>query len=673
MLACTAMLVGCTSDDVIDNGFDEQKEVKYGNAYISLAITPSSNSSRSEGKNPGDEDGDAEDSKHHNVGTAQENAIKRVLVVLTQGTKNPDPTKPNGVVEYFETPATDFTITGDIRKLNKVYRMATIGKYKAMVVINPVPALNEAIQDLSDPADHNAVYNLIKDFYSGQASYVDSEDKKTYFMMSNKSYIEIDVKEEHNSETNPAGLDNDEIIEVERTISKITYRWKDALTKDLKGENVNSAITALGGNVYEIAVTGKAYNSVTARFWYEDADKNMKYALFNKASLGNTEYWVLFKDNVGELVLNGGQFDTADILGVYTATTELSKGYIGLDETVDVNDDADEKTIYEGGYVTDYVVELATITDLTQLVLAKGTSTDINDQYFVQLEKYQLINLSKSVYAVRHIADINYNEKQFGALGVQDYLVDPFTEGKNKWTSGSTDIDWFEAPYLTVINGATNLATGTELPKALNSNEEADGNGSQDITETQHNDLKTGAFLSYCFENAVAQSQQKFDLVTGIVFQGQMYDKDGNKITKAYSYSDDGGYTKTIYRTLQALVKDNPNLTYTKNGSSISLTENTSDVDAALVNGLEVYNEGKCFYYTAGIKHFDNYNDQQVGVMEYAIMRNNIYSLSIESIKGIGMSTLTPESGDIVEDQSAYITLQAKVTPWIVRFNEIEF
>ena len=654
MLACTAMMVGCTSDDVIENGFDEQKEVKYGNAYISLAITPSSNSSRSAGKNPGDEDGTAEDSKHHNVGTAQENAIKRVLVVLTQGVKNPDATKPNGVVEYFETPAEDFTSTGGVRKLNKVYRMATIGKYKAMVVVNPVPALDEAIQELNDPDDHNAVYNLIKDFSSNQASYVDSEDQKTYFMMSNKSYIEIDVREEHNSETNPAGLDNGEIIEVERTISKITYRWKDALTKDLKGESVNSAITALGGNVYEIAVTGKAYNSVTARFWYEDTNKNMNYALFNKASLGDTEYWVLFKDNVGELVLNGGQFDTADILGVYTATTNLSKGYIGPNET-------------------DYVVELATITDLTQLVLAKGTSTDINDQYFVQLQKYQLINLSKSVYAVRHIADINYTEKQFGALGVQDYLVDPFTNDKNGWTSGSTNTDWFDNPYLEVMNGATDLEKGIALPNALNSNEEADGSGSQNITEEQHNNLQTGAFLSYCFENAVAQSQQKFDLVTGIVFQGQMYDKDGNKITKAYSYSDDGGYTKTIYRTLQALVEDNPNLTYTKNGSSISLTENTSDVDAALVNGLEVYNEGKCFYYTAGIKHFDNYNDQQVGVMEYAIMRNNIYSLSIESIKGIGMSTLTPESGDIVEDQSAYITLQAKVTPWIVRFNEIEF
>ena len=656
MLACTA-LVGCSDDEVL-NG-NEQQEVKYGNAYISLAITPSTNSSRAAGTKPGDEDGTAEDSQHHNAGTEQENAIEKVLVVLTAGSTSTDVTKPNGVVELFDAPKTQFTETGGVQKLNKVYRMGTTGRYKALVVINPVPELLLTIEGYK--TDHAKVYDeIVNNISLENASYVSENDQKTYFMMSNRKFIEIDVKEEHNSETNPAGLGREDIIEVERTISKITYRISNPLT-------VNDNIKALGANVYEVDVKGTAWASVTAQFWYQDTDTNMKYAVFNKATLnGNGEYWVLFKDAT---VLEGGQFDEDDVLGVYTATTNLSKGYIGLNKEVDVNDDNDEATIYTEGYVTDYVAELATIEDVTQLVLTNGNKlNDIEDNFYVKLEKYQLINLSKEVYAVRHIADIDYTAKTFGALGVQDYLVDPYTSSKNAWTSGATDEKWFTSPYLTVMGNATSLAKGTDLPESL-----AETDKPQNITNQQHNTETVGAFLSYCFENAVAQEKQVFDLVTGILFQAQIYDKDGNKIPVVYSYSADGGYTKTCYRTLKELVKENPNLKYVKNNTKIALTENTTDEDAALVNGLQVYNGGKCFYYTAGIKHFDNYNNEQVGVMEYAIMRNNIYSLSVESIKQIGMSTLTPESGQIVEDQSAYITLQAKVTPWIVRFNEIEF
>ena len=61
------------------------------------------------------------------------------------------------------------------------------------------------------------------------------------------------------------------------------------------------------------------------------------------------------------------------------------------------------------------------------------------------------------------------------------------------------------------------------------------------------------------------------------------------------------------------------------------------------------------------------------GVMEFAIMRNNIYSLSIGTISEIGSATVLPTPGTVVADQGAYITMQAKILPWIVRFNDINF
>ena len=648
MLASVA-LVGCT-DDVLENGGNEQQKVKFGDAYISLAISPSTNSSRAEGAGYGDEDGDAESSDHTNVGTTQESAIDKVLVVLTAGKTNTTEGQTNGAVQLFTNPTADLTLQNGVHTLNTIYRMGQTGDYKALVVVNPVP---EVITEYNNnTTDHNTLYNTIVDKAVNDASYV--KDGKTYFMMTNKKEITIEVTEAHNSESTPAGLASDEIIEVERTISKITYRWTDPL----EGDGINEKITDLGANVYEIPVTGYAYQSVTEKLWFQDTNNNMKYATFNKAKLGETVYWVLFKDNAGDLALNGGQFEADDIYGVYIKTETTSKGYIGTGKQVD--DDAE----YEDGYVTDYVAEKEDIEDLTELVLERGTATAINDQYFVKLEAYRLVNLAKEVYAVRHIAGNDYTAKTFGALGVNDYLVDPYTSEKNDWTSGDTDTDWFNNPYLTVMGNRQSLTGATDLPEGLNEEEVADGEGSQTVGGSDHGNLsETGAFLTYCFENAVAADKQVFDLVTGIVFQGQMYDKNGDKISKAYSYSRDGGYTKTIYRTLRELL-DKEEIT--------GITENSTDEEAAKVDGLEVYADGKCFYYTAKIKHYDDGKDAEAGVMEYAIMRNNIYSLSVESINGIGMSTLTPQSGQLVEDQSAYITMQAKIMPWIVRFNEIE-
>ena len=66
-------------------------------------------------------------------------------------------------------------------------------------------------------------------------------------------------------------------------------------------------------------------------------------------------------------------------------------------------------------------------------------------------------------------------------------------------------------------------------------------------------------------------------------------------------------------------------------------------------------------------------NENGLGVMEFAIMRNNIYSLEIGTISEIGSSTVKPAISAPAEDTGAYIALTAKILPWIVRFNQINF
>ena len=69
----------------------------------------------------------------------------------------------------------------------------------------------------------------------------------------------------------------------------------------------------------------------------------------------------------------------------------------------------------------------------------------------------------------------------------------------------------------------------------------------------------------------------------------------------------------------------------------------------------EVYSEGRC-YYVYWIRHADDGNDKVISPMEYAIVRNNIYQLDINSVSGLG----TPEPDSNVEEVKTDIHVQVK-------------
>lgn len=72
--------------------------------------------------------------------------------------------------------------------------------------------------------------------------------------------------------------------------------------------------------------------------------------------------------------------------------------------------------------------------------------------------------------------------------------------------------------------------------------------------------------------------------------------------------------------------------------------------------GVSTYENATC-YYTWWVKHSND--DTKVGPMEYAIVRNNIYKLKVESVAGLGGDVPggTPESGDD-------IVIHVKVKDW---------
>lgn len=84
---------------------------------------------------------------------------------------------------------------------------------------------------------------------------------------------------------------------------------------------------------------------------------------------------------------------------------------------------------------------------------------------------------------------------------------------------------------------------------------------------------------------------------------------------------------------------------------------------------VKVYNGGVC-YYPYWIRHENNDDQHVIGVMEFSIVRNNIYDISVAEIKGLGLSEVDiPDPKQPDESGDAQLTVVLNVKDWVVRTN----
>ena len=74
------------------------------------------------------------------------------------------------------------------------------------------------------------------------------------------------------------------------------------------------------------------------------------------------------------------------------------------------------------------------------------------------------------------------------------------------------------------------------------------------------------------------------------------------------------------------------------------------------------YENGECFY-TYRIVHADDNDSNNLGIMEYGIVRNNIYRITINSFSGLGNPDPEPP---------VLITRNIECTIWVTPWNVIE-
>ena len=105
-------------------------------------------------------------------------------------------------------------------------------------------------------------------------------------------------------------------------------------------------------------------------------------------------------------------------------------------------------------------------------------------------------------------------------------------------------------------------------------------------------------------------------------------------------------------------------------GAGITIYQSSNDAD---------YGPGYYCYYYYWNRHNDNGLNGSMGPMEFCVVRNNVYKLSIDMINRLGHPRIpendpenpTPETPD--ESDEIYLAVRVQIAPWVVRLNGIVF
>ena len=292
---------------------------------------------------------------------------------------------------------------------------------------------------------------------------------------------------------------------------------------------------------------------------------------------------------------------------------------------------------------------------LARLDIAKGSETfeltdDKGAKYAsVTLDGYYIVNLPKWYYTFRHTAvlttlgepqwDVNAN---FGNVSdVNGYVIDPYFFKKQidatDFTNADKYYEHFAAGYSSVDQvkwSAFNAVSTT--PK-----------------------YKT----AYCLENCCLAPAQKNGYSTGVLFKAvvepnnNVYHLNTNGILTVVA--DKKNYPETLYYF-------NHNFYDSAEALSAAVTAQGEPLGKYQAKKFEKTDDGYRCYYKYWIRHLDNNQPTEMGVMEFGIVRNNLYRMLITNVSdlGDGVPEIVP---NIPDEGETYLKVVLNVKPWTVR------
>lgn len=518
----------------------------------------------------------AEDGDETDGGTTAESKVNSVLVVLapvnSEGAFNGDQ-----IVESVAgTELQKTTIGGNVAYVAPTFQLNANGEYKVLVVANPNQGIINAVTNANLTEKYAAVENYAYSYAGTGTNEMVGTDAEPSFMMVNQTESTVNV--ESNNKDNPKTV----TVNVERIASKITF----VPATMTAGENTYS-------NRYAVkVVTGQKEVEETREGYRMEGGVGYHMTGLNKAKL--------LSDNSTIWIQNGER-----------AFTQTENKYPGTNL---------------------FIYESITMPGKKDFDYVWTTNVDKEKNWYVQLDDYALVNLSKGVYAVRHLAKADFSAtKTFGLLdATYRWVLDPNTVAKNSENTSSIAGDYFYNKVAEVQAAEKDYA-GDASPLSY-----ADYFSTLPTAATEG---QVGTRLAYCLENVVKVDNQLPTMVTGIIFRAQIYNENHQAMGTIYKCG--GSY----YTTLEQMYSEHPGTTE-----------------------FETYNVGKCYYYSSDIMHSsdDDY-------MKKVIMRNNVYVLSVKSFTDMGSAEVKIPDGSEDHDKNFYLKLTSTILPWQVRFNNIEF
>ena len=292
---------------------------------------------------------------------------------------------------------------------------------------------------------------------------------------------------------------------------------------------------------------------------------------------------------------------------------------------------------------------------LARLDIAKASETyEVTDNKgakyaSVKLDGYFIVNLPKSFYTYRHTAVLTTLAEpewtvptNFGNVSdVNGYVIDPYFFKKTIDASGFTNSDKYYQNFAPEYGNADNVKWN-----AFNA-------------AKQTPEYKT----AYCLENCALAPAQKNGYSTGVLFRAVM-EPNNNVYHLGTSgnmelVTDKSKYPETLYYFNQKFYDSAEALS----AAVVAAGTATGQFQS---RKFEKTDAGYRCYYKYWIRHQDNNNPTEMGVMEFGVVRNNLYRMLITGISDLGEGTpeIVPDTPD---EGETYLQVILNVKPWIVR------
>lgn len=274
----------------------------------------------------------------------------------------------------------------------------------------------------------------------------------------------------------------------------------------------------------------------------------------------------------------------------------------------------------------------------------------------IKLNNFRMLNMATQFYTFRHTAVLNdfqepgsYTDENFGDINDNNgYAIDPYF-------------------FKKTVEGAKDFTN-------------ADGFFAQALVDLDINDSNWAGMAQagswshvYCLENCMFVNAQLNAYSTGVMFKANMdiatdrvFDENGDNISNPSNWPSKMFYFNyNFYTSVDAIRKQVLN-NLPEDITDDSATEILAEYSIKRFQKTENYS---C-YYNYWIKHEDN-NSTEMGVMEFGIVRNNIYRLSISKVAGLGSGEpyIEPEQPD---EYKAELDININVFPWAVRNQDVE-